>query len=120
MYQASSFEPLVTITQKERASSMIFSLLSQFFSDKHYETAQAEIWSQRISEQVVVALQRFSPEYKYCSTCVIISKERNIENDSGVHINSTCYWNNSSDGSLVIRWEDPTMYCIINVFAIII
>ena len=39
---------------------------------------------------------------------------------AGLHTASSCYWDNSTDGSCTVRWENKTMYCIVSVFGLAI
>lgn len=48
-------------------------------------------------------------------TCMIMQK-----NGAGLHTASSCYWNNDTDGSCTVRWENKTMYCIVSVFGLAI
>ena len=48
-------------------------------------------------------------------TCVIMQK-----NGAGLHTASSCYWDNTTDGSCTVRWENKTMYCIVSVFGLAI
>ncbi|PIO26236.1 hypothetical protein AB205_0119440 [Aquarana catesbeiana] len=38
----------------------------------------------------------------------------------GLHSASSSFWDNTTDGSCTVRWENRTMYCIVNVFAVAI
>ena len=58
-------------------------------------------------------LKDLNSNFKYCVTCVILQKDK-----AGLHINSTCYWDCNTDGSVVVKWENDSMYCIVNVFAL--
>ena len=53
--------------------------------------------------------------YHFSVTCVIMQK-----NGAGLHTASSCYWDNSTDGSCTVRWENKTMYCIVSVFGLAI
>ena len=53
--------------------------------------------------------------FKYIVTCVIMQK-----NGAGLHTSSSCYWDNSTDGSRTVRWENKSMYCIATVFGVAI
>lgn len=48
-------------------------------------------------------------------TCVVVQK-----NGAGVHTASSCFWDNATDGSCTVRWENKTMYCIVSVFGLAI
>ncbi|KAL3204466.1 hypothetical protein MRX96_011476 [Rhipicephalus microplus] len=51
----------------------------------------------------------------YIVTCVIMEK-----NGAGLHTATSCYWDNTTDGSCTVRWENKTMYCIVSVFGLAI
>ena len=53
--------------------------------------------------------------FSFLVTCVIVQK-----NGAGVHTSSSCFWDNSTDGSCTVRWENKTMYCIVSVFGLAI
>lgn len=46
-------------------------------------------------------------------TCTIMQK-----NGAGLHTASSCFWDNATDGSCTVRWENKTMYCIVSVFGL--
>lgn len=46
-------------------------------------------------------------------TCTIMQK-----NGAGLHTASSCFWDNTTDGSCTVRWENKTMYCIVSVFGL--
>lgn len=37
---------------------------------------------------------------------------------AGLHVASSCYWDNSVDLSRTVKWENKTMYCICTVFGL--
>lgn len=49
----------------------------------------------------------------FAVTCTIMQK-----NGAGLHTASSCYWDNVTDGSCTVRWENKTMYCIVSVFGL--
>ncbi|KAL7059322.1 hypothetical protein AAHC03_012992 [Spirometra sp. Aus1] len=48
-------------------------------------------------------------------TCVIMQKC-----GAGLHTASSCYWDNTTDGSCTVRWENKSMYFIVTVFGLAI
>lgn len=48
-------------------------------------------------------------------TCAIMQK-----NGAGFHAASSCYWDNMTDGSCTVRWENKTMYVIVSVYGLAI
>ena len=46
-------------------------------------------------------------------TCVVIQN-----NGAGIHAASTCYWDNSQDKSTIIKWENKSVFCLVNIFGL--
>ncbi|KAL4840793.1 hypothetical protein H8958_010177, partial [Nasalis larvatus] len=66
-------------------------------------------------EQSLTHLVKLGKAYKYIVTCAVVQKST-----SGFPAASSGFWNTTSDGTCTIRWENQTMNCIVNVFAIAI
>jgi dynein light chain Tctex-type 1 len=81
--------------------------------DKTYQSGEVQSWTGQVSEEVVTELKEVNSNFKYCVTCVIMQKA-----NAGLHISSTCFWDCNTDGSLTVKWENDTMYCIVNVFGL--
>uniref|UniRef100_A0A2K6QWP6 Dynein light chain Tctex-type 3 n=1 Tax=Rhinopithecus roxellana TaxID=61622 RepID=A0A2K6QWP6_RHIRO len=56
-------------------------------------------------------INQLGKAYKYIVTC---------KSTPGFPAASSGFWNTTSDGTCTIRWENQTMNCIVNVFAIAI
>ncbi|CAL4138484.1 unnamed protein product, partial [Meganyctiphanes norvegica] len=65
------------------------------------------------SYNVKIHISKKSKKSAYLITCVIMQK-----NGAGLHTASSCYWDNTTDGSCTVRWENKTMYCIVSVFGL--
>mmetsp|Transcript_33000 Transcript_33000/g.58071 ORF Transcript_33000/g.58071 Transcript_33000/m.58071 type:complete len:112 (-) Transcript_33000:2714-3049(-) len=98
---------------KDRANDLTLSKISQFLSDKEYISTEAQQWTSQLSEQLVLDLKELSSNFKFCITCVIMQRL-----EAGLHISSTCYWDTTTDGSLTVKWDNKSMYCIVNIFAL--
>ena len=46
-------------------------------------------------------------------TAVLLQK-----NGAGLHTATSCYWDNTTDGSATLRWENKSMYCVVTVFGL--
>ena len=104
-----------------------FQILRNWFHEKIFVTEKswnvhtvsfvvhnAEIW--RVSAPQMLRETNFPyVNYHFSVTCVIMQK-----NGAGLHTASSCYWDNSTDGSCTVRWENKTMYCIVSVFGLAI
>ncbi len=82
---------------------------------KYYNATDVQGWTNAITSEILLKLKEASPNFKYIVTCTIMQKS-----DGGVHVETSCYWNASTDGNCAMKWENETMYCVINVFAVAI
>jgi len=78
-----------------------------------YSHSSVSHWTAGIVEDVLKQLSIMNDNYKYVATCVIMER-----NGTGLHTASSCYWDNHTDGSCSVRWENKSMYCIVSVFAL--
>lgn len=78
-----------------------------------YEADKVNQWSTKISEQCLSALSKLKKNFKYVVTCSIMQKT-----GAGLHTASSCYWDNATDGTATVRWDNKTMYCIVTVFGL--
>ena len=110
-----TFAAIVTSTQKEQAQSVSQRLITDLLESKTYNQSEVQNWTAEVSEKVALQLKDISSSFKYAVTCVIMQK-----GEAGLHISSTCFWDSSTDGSFSIKWENATMHCILNVFALVL
>lgn len=78
-----------------------------------YQHDKVNNWTGSVVENCLSVLTKLQKPYKYIVTCMIMQK-----NGAGLHTASSCYWNNETDGSCTVRWENKTMYCIVSVFGL--
>ncbi|KAK0087131.1 hypothetical protein PV325_009284 [Microctonus aethiopoides] len=80
-----------------------------------YHQSKVSQWTSNVVESCLGSLTKLQKPYKYIVNCTIMQK-----NGAGLHTASSCYWDNASDGSCTVRWENKTMYCIVSVFGLAI
>lgn len=80
-----------------------------------YQHSKVNQWTTSVVEQSLSQLTKLGKPFKYIVTCVIMQK-----NGAGLHTASSCFWDNSSDGTCTVRWENKTMYCIVSAFGLAI
>ncbi|XP_029727880.2 dynein light chain Tctex-type isoform X2 [Aedes albopictus] len=78
-----------------------------------YQHDKVNNWTGSVVETCLSVLTKLQKPYKYIVTCMIMQK-----NGAGLHTASSCFWNNETDGSCTVRWENKTMYCIVSVFGL--
>lgn len=100
-------------TLKEEVASSVNKNVNSFLTGKEYNQDEVQNWTAQLSEDIVKTLKSLSSNFKFCVTCVILQK-----GDAGMHISTTCYWDSNVDGSVAIKCENPSMYCIVNIFGV--
>ncbi|KAM9798196.1 dynein light chain Tctex-type 1 [Neosynchiropus ocellatus] len=80
-----------------------------------YHHSRVNLWSTSIVQQCLSQLSKLGKPFKYIVTCVIMQKT-----GAGLQTASSCFWDNTTDGSCAVRWENKSMYCIVTVFGLAI
>mmetsp|Transcript_8219 Transcript_8219/g.19694 ORF Transcript_8219/g.19694 Transcript_8219/m.19694 type:complete len:114 (-) Transcript_8219:2047-2388(-) len=96
-------------------SNIIKESIDSVLQNQQYSMHKVGQWTSSCLDNCIKRLTSLNKPFKYVVTCVIMEK-----NGAGLHTAASCYWDNSSDGSRTVRWENKTMYCICTVFGLAI
>ena len=99
----------------DEVSNIIKEAIEACIGGNSYAHAKVSQWTNSVVESFLASLTKLQKPFKYIVTCVIMQK-----NGAGLHTASSCFWDNSTDGSCTVRWENKTMYCIVSVFGLAI
>ena len=99
-------------TVKDQMKTLISNSIEAELKGKEYSPKDGPTYAHQISETIIKQLPDKSRDFKYSVSCIILNKS-----EGGLHMSSSCYWNASTDGNIVERWENETMYCIVTLFA---
>jgi len=80
-----------------------------------YQQSKVNQWNSNIVEQVLAQLTKQNKPFKYIVTCVVMQK-----NGAGLHTAASCFWDNATDGSCIVRWDNKSLHCIVQVFGLAI
>jgi len=97
----------------DEVSNIIKESIEGAIGGNAYQHNKVNQWTSNVVEQCLNQLTKLGKPFKYIVTCVIMQK-----NGAGLHTASSCFWDNSTDGSCTVRWENKTMYCIVSVFGL--
>ncbi|XP_018012644.1 dynein light chain Tctex-type 1 [Hyalella azteca] len=97
----------------DEVSAIIKMSVETVIGGNGYTSAKVNGWTAQVVESVLGNLSKLNKSFKYIVTCVIMQK-----NGAGLHTASSCYWDNATDGSCTVRWENKTMYCIVSVYGL--
>jgi dynein light chain Tctex-type 1 len=78
---------------------------------KNYDPTAAAETSNKIAEAIVKSFSGVYPTYKFGCTCTILNKK-----EGGLHMSSSCYWDEVTDGNVLIKDENEALYIIANTF----
>ncbi|XP_014256006.1 dynein light chain Tctex-type 1-like [Cimex lectularius] len=99
----------------DEVSNIIKDAIEDAIGGNVYQKTKVNQWTTNVVESCLGNLAKLQKAFKYIVTCTIMQK-----NGAGLHSASSCYWDNTTDGSCTVRWENKTMYCIVSVFALAI
>ncbi|XP_010175480.1 dynein light chain Tctex-type 1 [Antrostomus carolinensis] len=99
----------------DEVSGIIKEAIESAIGGNAYQHSKVNQWTTSVVEQTLSQLTKLGKPFKYIVTCVIMQK-----NGAGLHTASSCFWDNSSDGTCTVRWENKTMYCIVSAFGLAI
>ncbi|XP_062324742.1 dynein light chain Tctex-type 1-like [Osmerus eperlanus] len=81
--------------------------------NNNYQQSRIHQWTSSIVETSLNQLSKLGKPFKYIVTCIILQK-----NGAGLHTASSCFWDSTMDGSCIVRWENKTTLCVVNVFGL--
>lgn len=58
-------------------------------------------------------LQKMSDGFKYIVTVVMLQRS-----NAGFHLFSTCFWDQSLDGTVTVQWENKSMHCVVTIYGV--
>jgi len=61
--------------------------------------------------QILKNITGVNKNFKFIANCIIMQKA-----DCGLNISGSCFWDNEVDGTVTIKWDAPSLICIVNVF----
>jgi dynein light chain Tctex-type 1 len=68
-----------------------------------------------IVDDVTKKLSALNKPFKYVTSCVIMQK-----NGAGLHLAVSLLWDQTTDGSVTVRWENATMHVILSVYGVML
>ncbi|XP_035204824.1 dynein light chain Tctex-type 1-like [Stegodyphus dumicola] len=76
-----------------------------------YDYNKLSDWTTQVIQKVLYFLESQAAPNKYIVTCVILQKT-----GSGYNCSSSCHFDDTTDVSCYIRWENDSMVCIVNIY----
>merc|ERR1712243_994 len=97
----------------DEVNQVIKDSIESVIGGSQYESKKIDTWMNSVIESCIENLNKLDKPYKYVATVVFMQRT-----GAGLQTSSSCYWDNTTDGSCTVRWENKTMYCIVSVFGL--
>jgi dynein light chain Tctex-type 1 len=79
----------------------------------NYNFNEASTLTHEIAEKLISIVSKVYESYKFAATCILLNKK-----EGGLHMSSSCYWDEKTDGNITINDSNEALYFILTVFAI--
>ncbi|KAG9280138.1 N-acyl-phosphatidylethanolamine-hydrolyzing phospholipase D [Astyanax mexicanus] len=99
----------------DEVSTIVKEAVEGAIGENSYQQSRVKQWTNNVVEQCLSQLNKLGKPFKYIVTCIIMQK-----NGAGLQTACSCFWDNTTDGSCTVRWENKSMYCIVSVFGLAI
>mmetsp|Transcript_75546 Transcript_75546/g.125973 ORF Transcript_75546/g.125973 Transcript_75546/m.125973 type:complete len:114 (+) Transcript_75546:80-421(+) len=99
----------------EDVNAIIKEAVDSVLASATYHHTKVPQWTSNVIEGCLKRLKDLNKPFKYIVTSVVMQK-----NGAGLHMATSCFWDNTSDGTATLRWENKTMYCMTTVFGLAI
>ncbi|XP_038137581.1 dynein light chain Tctex-type 1 [Cyprinodon tularosa] len=104
-----------TVFDVDDVNKIIKDTLETVIGENSYKHSRVNQWSTNVVEQCLLRLSKLGKPYKYIVNCFIMQK-----NGAGQQTATSYFWDNSSDGSCMVKWEKDSMYVQVSVFGLAI
>ena len=82
----------------DEVSNVIKESIEATIGSQSYQQAKINTWTSNIVEAILNSLTKLNKPFKYIVSCVIMQK-----NGAVLHTASSCFWDNTTDGSCTVR-----------------
>uniref|UniRef100_A0A1A7WS54 Dynein, light chain, Tctex-type 1 n=1 Tax=Iconisemion striatum TaxID=60296 RepID=A0A1A7WS54_9TELE len=103
------------IPLSEAVKRIAIDSLETTIGESSYQHSRVNQWTTIVTEQCLGQLNSLRQPFKYIATCIIMEK-----NGAGLQAANSCFWDNSTDESCTVHWENNSMHCILTVFGMAI
>ncbi|KAL1920448.1 uncharacterized protein VTP21DRAFT_825 [Calcarisporiella thermophila] len=111
MEKSNSTESQVEALNSDEVTNILREIAEQVLKDATYQHNKVAQWTSEICELGTQRLTQIKKSLKYIVNCIILQK-----NDAGFHSATSCYWEAGADGTTAYRYENKSLYAIINVY----
>jgi dynein light chain Tctex-type 1 len=110
----SSTTPSITKFPSEEIQSAGQEIVGNILGSHTYTQSEVGKWTDQIVNEVMSRLtNKYPGQFKFIVTAVLMQKT-----GAGLNTAAACFWDSTTDGSCLVRWENKTMTVIVQVFGV--
>ena len=99
---------------KKELTPMVNNVIRQFLENKVYDRREAQSWCDGINDEIKKALsQHHQRGFKF-----IIHSTISKKGESSLHFSNKALWNQKTDGTIFVKYENATIKCFVTLFGI--
>lgn len=107
---------MTTFTEvKPKIEEEVKKVVESILKGKVYNQKDSDKWVESVTKETIVKIKDVTANFKYIAACVILEKK-----DAGLSISSSCFWDSTKDGSFTTSWQNDTILCVVNIYALAI
>ncbi|KAH0569438.1 Tctex-1 family protein [Spironucleus salmonicida] len=99
----------------EEINSIVKDILESLLASVTYQHSRISQLTEQVIEEVLKKLVAQKRPYKYLVSAVIMQRT-----GAGLHTACSAFWDTTSDGVAVVRWENRSIYCVVTIFGVAI
>ncbi|CAG0882240.1 unnamed protein product [Darwinula stevensoni] len=97
----------------EETQGIIFEAIESCLGNEAYNPSKVKQWTNDVVQKCISQLTKTSKNFKYVVTCTLMQKT-----GAGIYSLTKCYWDDTTDGTCSVHWDNQTIYCIVTVFGV--
>ncbi|CCI46971.1 unnamed protein product [Albugo candida] len=112
-----SFDGVYCFTEiQSEAKKIGTEVIHEVLDTVSYHAVDVHQWTAEITKKCLKELKNIAngaAGFKFIVNCAILQKR-----NTGFHQTTSCFWDAKRDGSVVVRWENATMACILTIYCV--
>ena len=110
-------EAVVFSNIRQDVEQIIQVICKKLFGGKEYNPTAIATWISQANESFITNLIKNNGNFKYLLTTQVMQKKP-AGGEGILDINANCYWNQSTDGQALVKWENEHFHVFVSVYGL--
>ena len=98
---------------KKELTVKVDNIIKRFLGNKNYDRRQAQSWCDVINAEIIKSLNPQQRGFKF-----IIHSTISKKGEASLHFSNQFLWNQKTDGSIFVKYENATLKCFVSLYGI--